>query len=138
MDKHTIVLTARAVALAVTMTALAGCASFFDGPTHRAGVSSSVVDYLYPPGTKFEAAQEGVPEVRLPARVGLMFVPSTREPDGLTAADRQQLLAKVRDTFKASPSSTGSRSFRTPTCVPAAASTTWNRSRGSRAWTSSR
>ncbi len=103
MDKHTIVFTARAVALAVTMTALAGCASFFDGPTHRAGVSSSVVDYLYPPGTKFEAAQEGVPEVRLPARVGLMFVPSTREPDGLTAADRQQLLAKVRDTFKAQP-----------------------------------
>lgn len=103
MDKHTIVFTARAVALAVTMTALAGCASFFAGPTHRAGVSSSVVDYLYPPGTKFETAQEGVPEVRLPARVGLMFVPSTREPDGLTAADRQQLLAKVRDTFKAQP-----------------------------------
>lgn len=107
MDMHQIASaagrSARVAALALTLAALAGCASFFDGPTHRAGVSSGVVDYLYPPGTKFEAAQEGVPEVRLPARVGLMFVPSTREPDGLTAADRQQLLAKVRDTFKAQP-----------------------------------
>lgn len=107
MDPQQIVFSARraarAAALALTLVALAGCASFFDGPTHRAGVSSSVVDYLYPPGTKFEAAQEGVPEVRLPARVGLMFVPSTRDPVGLTAADRQQLLVKVRDTFKAQP-----------------------------------
>lgn len=108
MDMHQKIVSAarrsaRAAALALTLVALAGCASFFDGPTHRAGVSSSVVDYLYPPGTKFEAAQEGVPEVRLPARVGLMFVPSSREPAGLTAADRQQLLVKVRDTFKAQP-----------------------------------
>lgn len=107
MDMHSNVSTARrsarVAALALALVALAGCASFFDGPTHRAGVSSSVVDYLYPPGTQFEPAREGVPEVRLPARVGLMFVPSTREPDGLTAADRQQLLAKVRDTFKAQP-----------------------------------
>lgn len=95
--------TVRVAVFVITLVALSGCASFFGGSTHRAGISSSVVDYLYPPGTQFEPAQEGVPEVRLPARVGLMFVPSTRDPVGLTAADRQQLLVKVRDTFKAQP-----------------------------------
>lgn len=94
---------ARVATFALTLVLLAGCASFFVSPTQRAGVSSSVVDYLYPPGTKFEPTQEGVPEVRLPARVGLMFVPSAREPAGLTAADRQQLLEKVRTTFLAQP-----------------------------------
>lgn len=94
---------ARVFAIALATVAIAGCTSFFSGGGSRSGVSSSVVDYLYPPGTKFEAAQEGVPEVRLPARVGLMFVPSSRTPAGLTTADRLQLLEKVRDTFKAQP-----------------------------------
>jgi len=93
----------RLLAIALAATVLAGCTSFFSGGGSRQGVSSSVVDYLYPKGAKFEPAQEGVPEVRLPARVGLMFVPSARTPAGLTGADRQQLLEKVRDTFKSQP-----------------------------------
>jgi rhombotail lipoprotein len=83
---------------------LGGCASLFDGGTERRGVSSSVVDYLYPPGQKFEPATEGeVPQVRLPARVGLVFVPSHNDPVGVSAADRSALLEKVRATFRAQP-----------------------------------
>ncbi|MBB6065700.1 rhombotarget lipoprotein [Pseudoxanthomonas broegbernensis] len=93
----------RAGLLALAALVLAGCASFYSGHGTRSGVSSSVVDYLYPPGTAFEPAQEGTPEVKLPARVGLMFVPSARTPAGLTAADRQALLEQVRDAFKAQP-----------------------------------
>lgn len=83
--------------------AMAGCTSFFSDARSRGGVSSSVVDYLYPPGTAFEPAVEGVPEIKLPARVGLMFVPSSRQPAGMTLADRQALLEKVRESFKGQP-----------------------------------
>lgn len=88
-------------ALLLAAFTLAGCASFFSSYGSRDGVSSSVVDYLYPPGTGFEPAQEGTPEIRLPARVGLMFVPSARTPAGLAQADRQALLEQVREAFKA-------------------------------------
>lgn len=106
MDKHRSFRAgriARVLAIVLASAAIAGCTSFFNHGGSRSGVSSSVVDFLYPPNTKFEPVQEGVPEVRLPARVGLMFVPSSRTPAGLTSADRQQLLEKVRDTFKAQP-----------------------------------
>lgn len=82
---------------------VSGCASFFGGGSQRGGVSSSVVDFLYPRGTKFEPATAGTPQIRLPARVGLMFVPSTRGPVGVTQADRQRLLEKVRETFRSQP-----------------------------------
>lgn len=90
----------RWLALALVTLSLAGCASFFSDYSARSGVSSSVVDYLYPPGTDFKPASEGTPEIRLPARVGLMFVPSSRTPAGLTPAHREALLGQVRDAFK--------------------------------------
>ncbi|GAB2493580.1 rhombotarget lipoprotein [Pseudoxanthomonas sangjuensis] len=89
----------RTLAAAAGLLALAGCASFFSGYGGRTGYSSSVVDYLYPGDTRFEPATEGVPEVRLPARVGLMFVPSRTDPLGLSAADKQALLEQVRKAF---------------------------------------
>ncbi|WP_167284951.1 rhombotarget lipoprotein [Marilutibacter alkalisoli] len=96
----------RVVAMLLGLAAVslvAGCASFFSGAAQRTGVSSSVVDYLYPAGEKFEPMHEETPEVRLPARVGLMFVPSSRQPVGLTGADKQSLLDQVRDAFKSQP-----------------------------------
>lgn len=90
----------RLAALTVLL-ALAGCASFFTDYSSRQGVSSSVVDYLYPSGEEFEPVEAGIPEIRLPARVGLMFVPSTRAPIGLGATDKQALLNQVRDAFSA-------------------------------------
>lgn len=94
---------ARCGLVAMLAFTLAGCTSFFSGQGARSGVSSSVVDYLYPPGTEFTPATEGTPEIRLPARVGLMFVPSSNMAAPQTAADRQMLLEQVRDAFKAQP-----------------------------------
>ncbi|MGR4895603.1 rhombotarget lipoprotein [Stenotrophomonas sp. LARHCG68] len=83
---------------------LGGCASLFEDGSQRRGVSSSAVDYLYPPGQKFEPATAGeTPQVRLPARVGLVFVPSNNDPVGVSAAERSALLEKVRATFRAQP-----------------------------------
>ncbi|WP_269789673.1 rhombotarget lipoprotein [Stenotrophomonas sp. Iso1] len=91
------------VAAAVTLL-LGGCATLFGEGSQRRGVSSSVVDYLYPTGETFEPATEGgVPQVRLPARVGLVFVPSHNDPVGVSAADRSALLEKVRQAFRAQP-----------------------------------
>lgn len=84
----------------LAVVALAGCATFFSGVSPRTGVSSSVVDYLYPAGTPFEPAVEGRPEIRLPARVGLMFVPSSQSPVGVGAAQQQALLEAVREAFR--------------------------------------
>lgn len=93
----------RAGAVVLAAAILAGCTSFFSGTGSRTGVSSSVVDYLYPPGTPFEPAPEGSPEVKLPARIGLMFVPSSRTSTTLDATRQQALLEQVRQAFKTRP-----------------------------------
>ena len=56
---------------------LAGCSSFWniDGAT-RSGVSSSLVDYLYPAGEVPPAVEDSVPYLELPLRVGIAFVPN--------------------------------------------------------------
>lgn len=87
----------------LAVATLAGCATFFSGTSPRSGVSSSVVDYLYPSGKPFEPAVEGIPEIRLPARVGLMFVPSRQVPVGVGAAEQQVLLEAVREAFRQQP-----------------------------------
>lgn len=91
----------RLLAAALVLALLSGCAGIFSDYSSRRGVSSSVVNFLYPKGEKFEPATEGMSEVRLPARVGVAFVPSSYSPQGLTAADRGRLLGQVRDAFKA-------------------------------------
>ncbi|MCL7714706.1 rhombotarget lipoprotein [Stenotrophomonas mori] len=93
----------RVGAAAALVLLLAGCATLFDGGQRR-GVSSSVVDYLYPKGEAFKPADESAtPQVRLPARVGLMFVPSRNDPMGVGPAEQSALLEKVRSTFKEQP-----------------------------------
>lgn len=89
----------RLLVTALVLITLAGCASFFSDHGSRRGVSSSVVDFLYPPGTPFEPAVEGTPRIRLPARVGLMFLPSSHAPAGFTPGDREALLNEVRKAF---------------------------------------
>ena len=94
----------RWVAVAALALLLGGCATLFDGGSQRRGVSSSVVDYLYPRGEAFKPADGGAPpQVRLPARVGLMFVPSRNDPMGVSSAEQSALLEKVRATFKEQP-----------------------------------
>ena len=83
------------VSLALLMTA---CAGLF-GSSKREGVSSSLVDYLYPDGEKPPGQAVNVPNLELPLKVGLAFVPSQGRDGALTEAERIQLLDKVKATF---------------------------------------
>jgi rhombotail lipoprotein len=79
-----------------------GCAGFLklDG---RQAQSSSLVAYLYPGGERPDHAHDDLPQVELPARVGLAFVPSRQAPVGLSGAERERLLAEVRRSFLRQP-----------------------------------
>ena len=84
------------VSLVLLMTA---CASLL-GSSKREGVSSSLVDYLYPDGEKPPTGQAvNVPNLELPLKVGLAFVPSHDRQHALAEAERVQLLDKVKAAF---------------------------------------
>ncbi len=78
---------------------MTGCASLW-GDQGRQGVSSSLVDYLYPQG-EVPPRQDGVvPNLQLPLHVGLAFVPSRTGSDQvLTEAYRVDLLNRVKAAF---------------------------------------
>lgn len=66
----------------------------------RQGVSSSLVDFLYPKGERPPPQSTAVPHLDLPVRVGLAFVPS-RDPmvEGLSEAHKAALLEQVKRAF---------------------------------------
>ena len=70
------------------------------GNNVRQGVSSSLVDFLYPDGQIPPDQDQRVPSLELPVRVGLAFVPS-RQDDGVILAEAQKndLLNKVKQSF---------------------------------------
>jgi rhombotail lipoprotein len=74
--------------------------SGYGGET-RQGVSSSLVDYLYPDGEEPPKAEDSIPQLHVPLRVGLAFVPGNQGGDspGLSEADKIALLEKVRSVF---------------------------------------
>lgn len=77
---------------------MTACAGLF-GSSRREGVSSSLVDFLYPDGEKPPTGQAvNIPNLELPLRVGLAFVP-TRGGGALGEAERVQLLDKVKAAF---------------------------------------
>lgn len=61
--------------------------------------TTSVVDYLYPNAKKEPVAEQGVPVLKLPMRVGIAFVPE-RGVSHLTEAKKTELLEKVAANFK--------------------------------------
>ena len=77
---------------------LCGCAGLF-GNESRQGVSSSLVDYLYPGGEEPPATTQTIPHLQLPLKVGLAFVPSAQGASALTEAERVALLDKVKANF---------------------------------------
>jgi rhombotail lipoprotein len=88
--------------IAITLC-LQGCSSFwglYSGQSRR-GVSSSLVDYLYPDGEVPPAHSEVIPQLNLPLRVGLAFVPSRYESHlpALSETAKAQLLENVRANF---------------------------------------
>lgn len=73
----------------------AGCA------TTQSRQSTSIVDYLYPDARE-PVAEQGIPLLTLPMRVGVAFVPEAAEhaASTLTEARKRQLLESVADHFR--------------------------------------
>ncbi len=85
------------------LVCLSSCSSFWAGyrGETRQGVSSSLVDYLYPDGQEPPKPEDSIPQLQVPMRVGLAFVPGYQPSDapGLSEADKIALLEKVRGVF---------------------------------------
>jgi len=77
---------------------LTSCASYFE--EGRRGVSSSLVDYLYPDGQVPPQHEETTPHLRLPLTVGLAFVPSQQGSSfALPEAKKTRLLEEAKQKF---------------------------------------
>lgn len=93
----------KALLLAATLSlVLTGCVqlSCFSGCSTHAHNSSSLVEFLYPRGSR-PPAQNAIPQLRIPLRVGLAFLPS-QQPEALGALDaahQQELLERIRQRF---------------------------------------
>jgi rhombotail lipoprotein len=83
----------------ILILTLGGCASWFSASS--SAQRGSVVEYLYPKGEN-PTLSPGTPELRLPLRVGLAFVPSERYSN-LSEAERSQLLERVKTAFANRP-----------------------------------
>jgi rhombotail lipoprotein len=85
---------------AVLCFALCGCETFYPGhgTTHQS--SSSLVAFLYPDGAE-PPRENSIPQLHVPLRVGLAFLPSRGDPSGSApdAALKAQLLERVRAHF---------------------------------------
>lgn len=92
------------LAMSVVALMLTGCTQtwhMMGGESPRAGVSSSLVDFLYPRGEEPPPYDETIPQLNLPLRVGLAFVPSGhRHTEGLSEAHKLMLLNRVKTAFK--------------------------------------
>jgi len=89
----------RAIPIVAFSLVLMACSSFFGGST-RQGVSSSLVDYLYPKGEPPPPQTAAVPHLKLPLKVGLAFVPSgLREDLALPESERIRMLNDVKARF---------------------------------------
>ena len=66
----------------------------------RDGVSSSLVDYLYPGGKQPPAMSQEIPKLNLPLSVGIAFVPPAGSGGGaITEATKLKLLNDVKAAF---------------------------------------
>lgn len=93
---RTVVLTGIAALMLSGCSALNALLVDQEGPrqTHN---SSSLVEFLYPNG-RLPPAENQIPELRVPLRVGLAFLPSNNG-EGPTAAQRDELLERIRQRF---------------------------------------
>jgi len=94
---------ARTLALAL-IASLVGCTGYWQavtGVAPRQGISSSLVDYLYPDGGEPPVFDGRVPTLQLPLRVGVAFVPSHVTDETVSEALKARLLEQVRSRFAA-------------------------------------
>lgn len=87
----------------VCITLFTACASL--DPVKRQGVSSSLVDYLYPDGEIPSVSTEDKPVLKLPLRIGLAFVPPSQHYRKSPISEKQkiELLEKVKGQFEQYP-----------------------------------
>ncbi len=79
---------------------LAGCSSWWHlGGETRSGVSSSLVDYLYPAGEVPPDVKDTIPYLELPLRVGIAFVPAQSGRSVISEATKVELLENVKAEF---------------------------------------
>lgn len=85
---------------------LSGCANLGCWPNcgSHARNSSSLVEFLYPHG-EAPPVQNSMPQLRIPLRVGLAFLPSAEgaATGGLDAAHQEALLEQIRRRFSSRP-----------------------------------
>jgi rhombotail lipoprotein len=87
--------------LVVAAAGLSGCADLgcmarCHAHSHN---SSSLVEFLYPDGGT-PPQQDAIPQLRIPLRVGLAFLPSNGDPTGSPeAAQREELLQRIQERF---------------------------------------
>ncbi|HEY7642638.1 MAG TPA: rhombotarget lipoprotein [Steroidobacteraceae bacterium] len=93
---RTLALTSVAALMLSGCTALDALMGGSNG-TRQTHNSSSLVEFLYPNGAT-PPAENQIPELKVPLRVGLAFLPSP-EGAGPTAADREALLEQIRQRF---------------------------------------
>lgn len=91
------------IAVLVPVVALAACSSLWQMGSQtgmRDGVSSSLVDYLYPKGEQPPDHSTTIPRLDLPLRVGVAFVPPRYDYSAtIPEATKLDLLQKVRAAF---------------------------------------
>jgi rhombotail lipoprotein len=88
------------IATILVMLLIAGCSSLWNfGGETRSGVSSSLVDYLYPAGEVPPDTQDTIPYLKLPLRVGIAFVPGQSGRGAISEATKMQLLETVKAEF---------------------------------------
>ncbi|HEX3943427.1 MAG TPA: rhombotarget lipoprotein [Rhizomicrobium sp.] len=89
------------LALAVAMAGLSGCAELtcLSACQKHSQNSTSLVGFLYPNGAA-PPPQDSQPQLHLPLRVGLAFLPSNSEAgNALDAAHKEALLQEIRERF---------------------------------------
>jgi len=94
----------RALPICLAALLMSGCTTlwqdYFEGRNARQGVSSSLVDYLYPDGKVPPKHDQNIPHLEVPLHVGLAFVPAgSNNTPGLTEASKALLLEQVRQRF---------------------------------------
>ncbi|MDH5620832.1 MAG: rhombotarget lipoprotein [Gammaproteobacteria bacterium] len=78
---------------------VAGCSSLWNLGESRSGVSSSLVDYLYPKGEIPPETNSAIPHLKLPLRVGIAFVPDQSGRSSISEATKMLLLENVKAAF---------------------------------------
>jgi rhombotail lipoprotein len=92
-------ITCVSVLLVICSGFVAGCAT--QGEKHTA---ASVVDFLYPDSTP--VIQPSIPQLKLPLRVGIAFVPGASiygHKSSLTEQKKMELMQKIGEHFKTHP-----------------------------------